>query len=161
MSLQLAVELILAVAALSLLARDLRRAGLDRLRRPVTLLAAALVAALLVGTLGGRAYPSPWWLAVPGAVLVWELVRGWRRTPRSHLWEAGIGSFGVGLVLAGGGLGLAGTVLADVLLVGAAAAALVGAGLLWRSHLREPHPWRAGDAAHYERRAVDRPKNRA
>src|SRR6266853_771024 len=57
MTLQSVIEVILALAAVLLLARDLRRAWLDRLRRPITLLIAALVAVLLVGMLGGRAQP--------------------------------------------------------------------------------------------------------
>ena len=105
MNLQIAVELILAAGAALLLARDLRRAWRDPLRRPVTLLMASLVAALLIGVIGGQSHPSPWWLLVPGSVLVWEVVRGWRVVPRCHLREAGIGTFAAGLVLAAFGLG--------------------------------------------------------
>jgi hypothetical protein len=141
MNLQSAVELILALGALSLLVRDLRRAWRDALRRPVTLFAAALFAILLIGSFGGRPHPHPWWLALPAAVLAWEAVRGWRRTPRCHQWEAGIGAFGAGGVLAV-----------------ATAATLLGICLLWRSHTREPHPWRDDDAARYERRSTRRPK---
>src|SRR6185295_16630801 len=75
MNLQSAVELILALGALSLLVRDLRRAWRDALRRPVTLFAAALFAILLIGSFGGRPHPHPWWLALPAAVLAWEAVR--------------------------------------------------------------------------------------
>jgi hypothetical protein len=45
---QTGVELILAMGAAGLLARDVRRAWRDRLRRPVTLLAAGLMAAPLM-----------------------------------------------------------------------------------------------------------------
>lgn len=76
-----------------LLARDLRRAWRDRLRRPITLLAAALLTVLLLGTLAGRAHPSPWWLLLPASILVWEVARGWRQTPRCHLWEGGVAAF--------------------------------------------------------------------
>jgi hypothetical protein len=156
MTLQSATEVMLVVAALLLLARDLHRARLDRLRRPVTLVAAALIAALLVGTVGGRAYPSAWWLVLPAAVLVWEVHRGWRLTPRCHLWEAGVASFAASLLLAIGGLALGGGTAASLLLIASVAACILGIGLLWRSHLREPRPWRAGDPSHYERRSERR-----
>jgi len=159
MNLQSAVELILAVAALSLLARDLRRAWLDGLRRPVTIVIATLMVALLVGSVGGRTYPSPWWLALPAVVLGWEVGRGWRRTPRCHLWEAGVGAFAASLVLAGAGLGLGDGTIAGGTLAAAAAAAVLGVALLWRSHAREPRPWRLDDVAHYERRSAQRPKS--
>lgn len=159
MALQSVVELTLALAALSLLARDSRRAWRDGLRRPVTLFAAALVALLLIGSFGGRPHPSPWWLALPAIVLGWEVARGWRRLPRCHLWEAGIGAFAAALLLAGAGLGLGGGTVANGLLATAAAVALLGVALLWRSHMREPRPWRADDRAHYERRSIPRPKN--
>jgi hypothetical protein len=158
MNLQIWVELILAVGAAALLARDLRRAWRDPLRRPVTLLMASLVAALLIGVIGGQSHPSPWWLLIPGGVLVWEVVRGWRVVPRCHLREAGIGTFAAGLVLAAFGLGMYEESVSTVLL---AAAALMGAaalGLLWLSQRREPRPWRADDVKHYERRASERPK---
>jgi hypothetical protein len=154
MSLQSVVEVMLAVAALLLLARDLQRARRDRLRRPVTLLAAALVAALLAGMSGGRAYPSPWWLVLPATVLVWEVSRGWRLAPRCHLWEAGAASFALGLLLA-----LAGHALhaaATWLFAASIVTGVLGVALLWRSHLREPRPWRVGDASHYERRSARR-----
>jgi len=159
MRLQLAIELVLAAGALLLLARDLHRAWLDQFRRPVTLLVAAVVAAVLVGTLGGRPHPSPWWLLLPGIILAWEVVRGWRRAPRCHLWEAGVGAFAASLLLAGAGLGLAGGNLLTALLITAAAAAVVGAGLLRRSRGREPRPWQDGDASHYERRVARRPES--
>ena len=149
---QSAVELILVVGAALLLARDLRRTGSDRLRRPITLLAAALIAALLIGAFGGRAYPSPWWLAIPTAVLLWEVARGWRVTPRCHLWELGVAALALSLLLAMGGLGLAATAL----LAASAIACVAALGLLLLSHLREPHPWRAGDTSHYERRSAPR-----
>jgi len=158
MTLQSAIEVILALAAVLLLARDLHRAWLDRLRRPITLLIAALVAVLLVGMLGGRAQPSPWWLVLPGVILAWEVARGWRRTPRCHLWEAGVGAFVASLALAVAGLGLGEGNVATVLLGAAIAAAILGLGLLWQSRRREPRPWRVDDASHYERRSVDRPK---
>lgn len=153
MSLQLAVELALAAAALALLGRDLYRAWRDEQRRPMTLLVAGLMVVLLAGVLGGREHPHPWWLAVPAAILGWEVARGWRRTPRCHLWEAGVGAFALGLVL--GALGLT---VHSVLLVPAVAASVAGFVLLWLSHRREPRPWRADDASHYERRAGPRTK---
>ena len=153
MSLQSGVELALAVGALALLGRDLYRAWRDKLRRPMTLLVAGLMVVLLAGIVGGREHPHPWWLAVPAAILGWEVVRGWRRTPRCHLWEAGIGAFAFGLALAALGL-----TVQSMLLVPAVAASIVGFALLWLSRRREPRPWRANDASHYERRTVPRPK---
>jgi hypothetical protein len=158
LTLQAAVELILAAGAAVLLARDLRRAWRDPLRRPVTLLVAALMTVLLIGVIVGGSHPSPWWLLVPGGVLVWEVVRGWRVVPRCHLREAGIGAFAAGLVLAAFGLGMYEDSISTVLL---AVAALMGAaalGLFWLSHRREPRPWRAHDVKHYERRASERPR---
>jgi hypothetical protein len=152
------VELVLALGAILLLARDMHRAWLDQLRRPITLLMAAVVAILLVGATGGSSHPSPWWLVLPGVILLWEVGRGWRRAPRSHLWEAGVGAFAASLLLAGVGLGVAAGTVQAVLLATAAGAAAIGAGLLWRSHRREPHPWRINDASHYERRLAQRPK---
>jgi hypothetical protein len=158
MTLREVTEVTLVLGAALLLARDMRRAWLDQLRRPVTLLVAASVAALVWGAVGSsRPYPSPWWLVLPGSVLAWELARGWRRAPRCHLWEAGLGASGVGLGLAALGLGLGGGRAAAGLIAMAAAAAGTGAGLLWRSYRREPRPWRANDHDHYERRwAQDR-----
>jgi hypothetical protein len=156
MTLRAVTELILALGAVLLLARDMRSAWLDQLRRPVTLLAATLVAVLLVGAIGGRAHPSPWWLVLPGSLLAWEVGRGWRRAPRCHLWEAGVGAFAASLLLAAVGLGLRGGSIAAALLATAAGAAAVGAGLLWRSRRREPRPWRASDTSHYERRWAQR-----
>jgi len=152
-SLQSAVELALAAAALALLARDLYRAWRDKLRRPMTLLVAGLMVVLLAGIVGGREHPHPWWLAVPAAILGWEVARGWRRTPRCHLWEAGIGAFAFGLALAALGL-----TVQSMLLVPAVAASIVGFALLWLSRRREPRPWRMDDVSHYERRAVPRTK---
>jgi hypothetical protein len=153
MSLQFLVEVMLAVAALLLLARDLRRARLDRLRRPITLLAAALIVVVLAGTFGGRTHPSLWWLVLPAAILLWEVARGWRMTPRCHLWEVGVASFALGLLLA-----LVGHAVETEIWPFAASmvAGILGVGLLWRSHLREPRPWRAGDVSHYERRSRPR-----
>ena len=159
MTLQSVIELVLALAAVLLLARDLRRAWLDRLRRPVTLLIAALVAVLLVGMLGGRAQPRPWWLVLPGGILAWEVGRGWRRTPRCHLWEAGVAAFTASLALAVAGLGLGEGSVATALLGASIAAAILGLGLLWQSGRREPRPWRVDDASHYERRSAERPKS--
>jgi peptidoglycan/LPS O-acetylase OafA/YrhL len=158
MTLQAVIELVLALGAVLLLARDMRRAWLDQLRRPVTLLMAAVVAALLVGVTGGRPHPSPWWLVLPGGILVWEVGRGWRRAPRCHLWEAGVGAFAGSLLLVAVGLGSGGGSIAAALLTSAAGAAVVGAGLLWRSHRREPRPERVGDVSHYERRLAQRPR---
>jgi hypothetical protein len=157
MTLQTGTELILALGAVLLLARDMRRAWLDELRRPATLLVATLLAVLLIAAFGSRSHPSPWWLALPGSVLAWEVGRGWRRAPRCHLWETGVGAFGASLLLTAVGLGLGGgSMAAAVLLTAAAGAAVVGAGLLWQSRRREPRPWRAGDPNHYERRTANR-----
>ena len=154
MSGQAAIELALATAALALFARDLYRAWRDKQRRPMTLLIAGVMGMLLAGMLGGREHPHPWWLALPATILAWEAARGWRRTPRCHLWEAGVGAFALALGLAAFGLTLQST-----LLVPALAASIVGCVLLWLSRRREPRPWRAGDVSHYERRAVARPKD--
>lgn len=154
MSGQTLIELALAVAALALLARDLYRAWRDKQRRPMTLLVAGLVVVLLAGVLGGREQPHPGWLVVPAAILGWEVARGWRRTPRCHLWEAGVGTFALALVCAALGMTVASTLLAAAL-----AASIAGFVLLWLSRRREPRPWRADDVSHYERRAVPRPKD--
>jgi len=156
MTLQSMIEVVLAVGAILLLARDMRRAWLDQLRRPITLLMAAFIAALLIGTIGGSRYPSPWWLILPAGVLAWEVGRGWRRAPRCHLREAGVGALAMSLLMAGLGLGLRLAGITAALLITAAVAAAVGAGLLWRSRLREPRPWRVGDLSHYERRLEQR-----
>jgi len=148
---QTSVEVALAAAALALLGRDLYRAWRDQQRRPMTLLVAGLMVVLLAGVLGGRAHPHPWWLGVPAAILAWEAARGWRRTPRCHLWEAGVGALALGLVMAALGLTVQG-----MLLIPAAAASVAGFALFWLSHRREPRPWRANDVDHYERRAAPR-----
>ncbi|HEX7053763.1 MAG TPA: hypothetical protein VF211_07500 [Burkholderiales bacterium] len=153
MLLKLALGVILAAAALALFARDLRRALRDPQRRPATLFVAAAVAVLLLATLGPRRPPSPWWLAVPAAVLAWEAVRGWRRTPRSRLWEAGMASFAAALVAAAAALASGRD---ELLLVLAGAAGASGCALLWASWRREPRPWRADDRTRYERRAQAR-----
>src|SRR5262245_17641234 len=119
---QSTIELFLALMAVLLLARDVRRAWLDQVRRPSTLLMATLVTVLLAGTLGGRAHPSPWWLIVPGVVLAWEVRRGWRQTPHCHLWEAGVGAFAASLLLAVVGLELDGGSVATALLAASVAA---------------------------------------
>lgn len=151
MSAQAMIEIALAVAALTLLARDLHRAWRDKQRRPMTLLAAGLMVVLLAGVLGGREQPHPWWLALPAGILAWEVARGWRRTPRCHLWEAGVAAFALALALAAFGLAVQ-----SLLLIPAVAASIVGFVLLWLSRRREPRPWRAQDVSHYERRAVPR-----
>jgi hypothetical protein len=148
---QTAIELVLAAGALALFGRDLYRAWRDAQRRPMSLLVAGLMVVLLAGVLGGREHPHPWWLAVPAAILGWEAARGWRRTPRCHLWEAGVGAFALGLVLAALGLTVQG-----MLLVPAVAASIAGFVLIWLSQRREPRPWRANDVNHYERRAAPR-----
>jgi hypothetical protein len=158
MTLRAVTELILALGAVLLLARDIRRAWLDPLRRPITLFIAAMFAALLIGVLGGRTHPSPWWLVLPGSVLGWEVARGWRQAPRCHLWEGGIGAFSLSLLLAATGLETENPSLAATLLTVAIAAAVAGTGLLWRSHRREARPWRVGDTNHYERRSALRPR---
>lgn len=158
MKAQLAVEIVLALAVVLLFARDLHRTWLDQLRRPISLLMPALMAMIFLGAVGGRPYPSPWWLALPGGILAWELVRGWRRVPRSHLHEAADGAFAVSLLLYGLGLiGPSGTV-ATVLLTAAAGFAFLGLALLWRAARREPSPARSDDASHYERRSGERPR---
>jgi peptidoglycan/LPS O-acetylase OafA/YrhL len=154
---QSVIEIVLAAAALLLLARDLRRAWRDPPRRPVTVLVAALVAVLLIGALGGRSYPNPWWLILPAGVLAWELVRGWRQARRSRLWEAGVGAFAAGLLLAVPGLDIEDGGFGSSLLVLAACAGVLGAGLLWYSRRHEQQPWRDDDPAHYERRLSRRP----
>ena len=158
MEVQTLVEGVLAAAAILLLARDVHRAWRDSQRRPSTLLGAALVAVLLIGALGGREQPSPWWLMLPGAILAWEAVRGWRRTPRCHYWEGGIGAFAASLLLAVAGFAMEGGA-ATALFAAAIAASALGIGLLWHSYRREPRPWRANDPLHYERRASERPGN--
>src|SRR5262245_54063994 len=114
---QSAIELFLALGALLLLGRDLRRAWRDELKRPISLLMAALVAALLIGTLADHPHPSPWLLLLPAGILAWEVARGWRRTPRCHLWEAAVAAFGTSLLFAAAALamnaeGLTATLLA-------------------------------------------------
>ena len=153
---QSAVELFLALAALLLLSRDLRRAWRDELRRPISLLVAALVTALLIGTLAGHPYPSPWWLVLPAGVLAWEVARGWRQAPRCHVWEAGVAAFTAGLLFATAGLAMHGEGLAPTLLALAVVAGMLGLGLIWRSRRSEPRPGRAEDPNHYERRGAQR-----
>lgn len=153
---QSAVEVFLAVAALLLLGRDLRRAWRDELRRPISLLVAALVTALLMGTLAREPYPSPWWLVLPAGILAWEVARGWRKTPRCHVWEAGVAAFTAALLFAVAGLALRAEGTATTLLGVAAVAGMLGLGLLWRSRRTEPRPWRVEDPDHYERRGAQR-----
>ena len=158
MTLHSTIEIVLALAAALLLARDLYRAWRDPLQRPLTLVIAALVTVLLAGTLGGRPHPRPGWLLVPGVILIWEVRRGWRQTPRCHLWEAGVGAFAASLVLAALGLALDEGRVATALLAASVVAGVAGVGLLWRSRRREPRSWRVDDRSHYERRSVERPK---
>ena len=148
------IGLLLALAAALLLARDVRRAWRDPWRRPITLLAAALIALLLIGTLMERDHPHPGWLFLPAGVLVWEVARGWRRAPRCHLWEGSIAALTASLVLAA--IGLHGVGFASVLLTASGVAAVTGLVLLWQSRRREPRPWRGGDPFHYERRQNER-----
>jgi hypothetical protein len=160
MAVQLAFEILLAAAALVLLGRDLHHAWQDGERRPVTLVTAAAIAMLLVGSAGARPVPSPWWLLLPGAVLAWEAARGWRRTPRSRLWEVGMAAFAAAFLLGAVGFGLGDGASGGVLLAAAAVAGLIGFGLLWQSRRHEPRPWRADDIAHYERRARERAEDK-
>src|SRR6185503_9545727 len=126
MTLQSVVELVLAVGAVLLLARDMRRAWLDQLRRPITLLVAASIAGLLLGAIVQPPYPSPWWLVLPGSVLAWEVGRGWRRAPRCHLWEAGVAAFAVSVLVTAVALGSEVASVAPVLLIAGGATAAVG-----------------------------------
>jgi len=153
---QSAVEVFLAVAALLLLGRDLRRAWRDELRRPISLLVAALVTALLIGTLAREPYPSPWWLLLPTGILAWEVARGWRQTPRCHVWEAGVAAFTAALLFAVAGFAMRGEGTTTTLLALAAVGGMLGLGLLWRSRRSEPRPWRIEDPDHYERRGAQR-----
>jgi hypothetical protein len=120
------------------------------------LLLASLMAALFIGINGGRAHPDPWWLLLPAGMLTWEVLRGWRRAPWCHLWEAGVGAFAASLLLAALGLGLGDGSTATILLVVAVALGGMAVGLLWRSRRREPQPWRPDDVSHYERRSMQR-----
>ena len=153
---QTAIELALGIGAALLLARDVQRARRDPLRRPITLLVAGVMAALLIGVIGGRAHPNPWWLLIPAGILAWEVARGWRRAPRCHLWEGGVGAFAASLLLAAVGLGSGAGKVATVLLAAAAAAGLGGGVLFWLSQRREPPPSRVGDGTHFERRSTRR-----
>jgi hypothetical protein len=153
---QSGVEVFLAVAAFLLLGRDLRRAWRDELRRPISLLVAALVTALLIGTLAREPYPSPWWLLLPTGVLAWEVARGWRQTPRCHVWEAGVAAFTAAMLFAVAGLATHGEGTTTTLLALAAMGGMLGLGLLWRSRRTEPRPWRIDDPDHYERRRAQR-----
>ena len=153
---QTGVEVFLALGALLLLGRDLRRAWRDELQRPISLLVAALVSALLIGALAGEPHPSPWLLVLPAGVLAWEVARGWRRTPRCHVWEAGVAAFTLALLFAAAGLAMRGEAANRALLAVAVVAGMLGLGLLWRSRRTEPRPWRIEDPDHYERRGAQR-----
>lgn len=157
MALQTVIELALAIGAVLLLTRDLRRVLADRLQRPITLLMAAVISGVLVGVTGGRTHPSTWWRMLPASILAWEVVRGWRLAPRCHLWEAGVGTLAVGLTLAALGLGLGDRSIGAMVLLLAAGAFVAGVGLFLRSRRREPPPGREGDVSHYERRWARRP----
>lgn len=151
------VGIVLALAAVALLARDLRRAGNDPLRRPVTLFMASLVVVVLAGTFGARRLPNPWWLLLPAGVLAWEAARGWTQLPRCRLREGAMAAWALGLALAAVALATGGAMVAPLL--GAAAAAFAaGIFLLWRSRAREPRPWRSADRERYERREAQRPR---
>lgn len=157
MRLQLLLEILLGSAALALLARSVYRTWIDQLRRPITLLLWAFLTAILAGTVAHRPHPNPAWLILPTAVLVWEVLRGWRRAPRCHLREGGHGALAASLVLYLVSLAFAARpLLALFPLALAVALALVAAGLLLRARHREPTPWRAADWHHYERRSAPR-----
>jgi peptidoglycan/LPS O-acetylase OafA/YrhL len=153
---QSGVEVFLALAALLLLGRDLRRAWRDELRRPISLLVAALVTALLIGAFAGARHPSPWLLLLPTGVLAWEVARGWRQTPRCRVWEAGVAAFTAAMLFAVAGLAMRGEGTTTTLLALAAVAGMLGLGLLWRSRRTEPRPSRIEDPDHYERRGAQR-----
>jgi len=153
---QTGVEIFLALAALLLLGRDLRRAWRDELRRPISLLVAALVSALLIGALAGEPLPTPWLLVLPAGVLAWEVARGWRQTPRCHVRETGVAAFAAALLFAVAGFATREESITTVLLAVAAVAGMLGLGLLWRSRRTEPRPWRIEDPDHYERRGAQR-----
>ena len=153
---QSAVEVFLAVAALLLLGRDLRRAWRDELRRPISLLVAALVSALLIGALAGEPLSTPWLLVLPAGVLAWEVARGWRQTPRCHVRETGVAAFAAALLFAVAGFATREESITTTLLALAAVAGMLGLGLLWRSRRTEPRPWRIEDPDHYERRGAQR-----
>ena len=153
---QTGVEIFLALAALLLLGRDLRRAWRDELRRPISLLVAALVSALLIGTLAGEPLPTPWLLVLPAGVLAWEVARGWRQTPRCHVRETGVAAFAAALLFAVAGFATREESITTTLLALAAVAGMLGLGLLWRSRRTEPRPWRIEDPDHYERRGAPR-----
>jgi len=153
---QTGVEIFLALAALLLLGRDLRRAWRDELRRPISLLVAALVSALLIGALAGEPLPTPWLLVLPAGVLAWEVARGWRQTPRCHVRETGVAAFAAALLFAVAGFATREESITTTLLALAAVAGMLGLGLLWRSRRTEPRPWRIEDPDHYERRGAQR-----
>lgn len=154
---QLLLEILFAATALVLLGYGIYRTWLDQLRRPITLLLWAFLTAIFAGVIGSPPHPRAWWFALPAGVLAWEAVRGWTRAPRCHLRESGLAALAAALVTyvltlflpAWGPLALGGLSLAVAL-------ALVGLGLLIRSHRREPSPGRPGDGTHYERRGAPR-----
>jgi len=156
MTLQLLLEIVLAVTAVAFLARDSYRTWVDQLRRPVTLLLWAFLTAIFLGAIGSPPHPSPWWFALPAGVLAWEAWRGWRRAPRCHLREGGLGALAAALLLYVLSLAAVPAWLAPVVLSLAAGLALIGAGLLMRSRRREPRPWRRDDQTHYDRRTGSR-----
>src|SRR5262249_26840750 len=148
---QFEIELFLAVAAVLLLGRDLRRAWRDALRRPLSLPVAGPVAALLIGTPSGGPLSSPWLLLLPAGILAWEVARGWRQTPRCHVREAGVAAFAVALLFAVAGLAIHGEGIATAFLALAATGGMLGLALILHSRRSEPRPWRIEGPAHYER----------
>ena len=155
MSAQLLLELLLAAAAFGLLLHGAYRTWRDPYRRPVALLLWAFLTAILAGIVGGTPHPLPWWLALPAAVLAWEAARGWKRAPRCHLREGGLGILALALLVyvatlavpSWGRLAASGLALAGML-------AALGGVLLLAARLREPAPWRLADWTHYERRGT-------
>ena len=131
MAVQLLLELVLAGTALGLLAHGVYRTWLDPFRRPATLLLWAFLTAIFAGVIGSPPHPRPWWFVLPTALLLWEAVRGWKRAPRCHLREGGLGALAAALacyvltlaVPTWGALALSGLSIAGAL-------ALVGVGLL-------------------------------
>jgi len=157
----LLVEVGLALAALILLGHGVYHTWTDKLRRPITLALWAFLTAVFGGVIGSPPHPRTWWFALPALVLMWEVARGWTRSPASHLREGGIAALAAALVAyiltlalpAWGPLALGGLSLS-------AALALVGAGLLLRARRLEPVPWRGSDQTHYERRRAGRTPGR-
>lgn len=155
---QLLIELVLAAAALGLLVHGAIRTWRDPYRRPIALFLWAVLTAILAGVVGGAPHPEPLALLLPLIILVWEVTRGWKRSPRCHIRESAFGVLALALlayiaamVFPGwtrytvGGLSIA-TLLAIVSVI-----------LLVASRFREPRPWLLTDWTHYERRSSPRP----